>query len=51
MSIERSEVDMIFLGLTIYYVYLLTIGHLYNFKVNVKVYIYKALGFLIEQKR
>ena len=30
MSTEHSEVDMIFLGLTIHYVYLLTIWHLYN---------------------
>ena len=30
MSTERSEVDMIFPGLTIHYVYLLTIWHLYN---------------------
>ena len=30
MSTERSEFDMIFLGLTIHYVYLLTICHLYN---------------------
>ena len=29
MSTERSEVNMIFLGLTIHYVYLLTIWHLY----------------------
>ena len=30
MSTERSEVDMIFLVLTIHYVYLLTIWHSYN---------------------
>ena len=30
MSTERSEVDMIFIGLTIHYVYLQTIWYLRN---------------------
>ena len=35
MSTERSEVDMIFIGLTFHYVYLLTIWHLYNVNIYV----------------
>ena len=48
MSISLGSVDMIFLGLTIHYVYLLTIWHLYNETVIVLLCKSKTALFIIE---